>query len=408
MAKEKKSINNEPQMSPQKRNEIRNTRRYMMDMLFMMAPLIIMSGYYYGERAFRLIVLSAITAVVAEYLGAKAFKAEQSVSDLSAVVTGIMIALCLPASSAWWLPCLGSVFAILVAKLPFGDARSQMFSPVASAIAFLTICMPKMVFTYPKIIEGTTNLGFIQGDSIAYMLSQKNSIGINIISYIDVLIGNVSGPMGATCGFAMIGAMIYLLLRRAKAFIAPASFIITSAIFAFIFPRVLTGRLTSVYMEIFGGLLLFGALFLISNEVLAPKKIISKIAYGVSGGLICMIMRRVGVFEDSTVFAIIILNAVAPAFDKIPYLTKGEKKQLAKQQSEENALEEKKQQEEKLAVWLGDEQIPDEVKDDEEVSPEEVLEEANEEQAPSYQSFNEINSVDLPDGEEKSGGEENV
>ena len=289
------------------RSEISITRRYFADMLILMVVPAVMAWYYYGGRAVRLMVLSVLTAVLCEAAGSFIFKAQASVSDLSAVATGLMTALCMPASAPYYLPCIASAFAVIVAKLPFGNARSHMFTPAAAGIAFVTICMPDKVFSYPAILSsGTTAVsggqGFFPGTSIAYMLSQKNSVGTGLLNYVDVLVGSVSGPMGATCSIALFGALL--------------------------FPRVLTGRFVSAFMEICGGMLLFSSVFFLTDDKLLPKSFYARICYGAAAGLMCMIMRSVGKFEDSTVFAVLLANGLVTAFDKLP-LTKRERHLVA-------------------------------------------------------------------------------
>ncbi|HAQ28776.1 MAG TPA: hypothetical protein DCQ76_03330, partial [Ruminococcaceae bacterium] len=223
------------------RSEISTTRRYFADMLILMAVPAVMAWYYYGGRAVRLMVFSVLTAVFCEVAGSFIFKIRSSVSDLSAVAAGLMTALCLPASAPYYLPCIASAFAVIAAKLPFGNARSHMFTPAAAGIAFVTICMPDKVFSYPAILSsGTTAVsggqGFFPGTSISYMLSQKNSVGTGLLNYVDVLVGSVSGPMGTTCSVALFGALIFLAVRRPKNFTVSASFLAVCFVYALLFP----------------------------------------------------------------------------------------------------------------------------------------------------------------------------
>lgn len=161
------------------RSEISITRRYFADMLILMVVPAVMAWYYYGGRAVRLMVLSVLTAVLCEAAGSFIFKAQASVSDLSAVATGLMTALCMPASAPYYLPCIASAFAVIVAKLPFGNARSHMFTPAAAGIAFVTICMPDKVFSYPAILSsGTTAVSGGQGFSparLSHICSRKKT-----------------------------------------------------------------------------------------------------------------------------------------------------------------------------------------------------------------------------------------
>ena len=325
------------------RSEISITRRYFADMLILMVVPAVMAWYYYGGRAVRLMVLSVLTAVLCEAAGSFIFKAQASVSDLSAVATGLMTSLCMPASAPYYLPCIASAFAVIVAKLPFGNARSHMFTPAAAGIAFVTICMPDRVFSYPAILSsGTTAVsggqGFFPGTSIAYMLSQKNSVGTGLLNYVDVLVGSVSGPMGATCSIALFGALLFLAVRRPKNFTVSVSFLAVCFIYALLFPRVLTGRFVSAFMEICGGTLLFSSVFFLTDDKLLPKSFYSRICYGAAAGLMCMIMRSVGKFEDSTVFAVLLANGLVTAFDKLP-LTKRERHLVAAENAKRDGVD---------------------------------------------------------------------
>lgn len=312
-----------PKFSPEAKEKIRATRRFSADMLVMLSAAAVMAWYYYGERAIRLILVSVVTAAAAEYLGSKIFGADSTLSDLSAVAAGASVALCLPASSPYWLACLGASFASLAAKLPFGTARGAIFSPAAAGLAFVCVCAPEKFFAYPAVpssggVPPPGSEGFAGENSIALMLSRRNSIGLNVVNYIDVLIGNVAGPMGATCALLMFGCLLYLLLRRPKSFQAAGSFVLVCLLYALLFPRVLTGRRVSAFMELCGGMLLFCAVFFLSDEAILPERTAARLTYGAAAGLLCMLMRTLGTQEESAVFAVLIANALAPAFDRLP------------------------------------------------------------------------------------------
>ena len=303
--------------------EVKDTRKYSLGTLLMLLPLVIMATYYYGERALRMVVLSALAAVAVEYIGSVFVRKKATLADFNALVIGVMIPLLLPASSPLWLPLVGVVFAVAAVKLPFGNARTFMFEPVSAAIAFLTVCSQAYVFRYPKIgIITSENIiseinGFNEGVSLSAMLSHSNSIGTNLISVLDLIIGNFVGPMGATCGFAFIAIIISMFISRREELFAVLSFLLTAAVYAFLFPRVLTGRFVSVVMELAGGMLIFSAVFLLTNPAIIPKTRTGKVFFGVFAGLLCMLIRSFGTLEDGAVFAILIADALAPQFDKI-------------------------------------------------------------------------------------------
>lgn len=336
-----KLLSTAPLLSDEEKLRISNTRKYMLDTLTVLIAPTVMACYYYGLRALLLIVISAVTAVLCEVLGCKLIKSQSSLSDLSSLVTGIAIALCLPASSPWWLALIASSFAILAAKLPFGSSRGNMFVPAAAGIAFVTVCCKDIMFAYPVIPTAADKLtvyssdSFVSGEAISYMLSQGNSIGTNLFKYIDIFVGNISGPMGATYAVALLGGLIFLLFRRPHNAVTTLCYFAVCAVFAFLFPRISAQRYISVFMELNSGLLFFSGLVFLNNEAIAPKRFAAKACYGALAGLIVMLLRHVSAFEDSTVFAILLINAVAPMFDKKLPLTKNEKKDIIKTQAEQ-------------------------------------------------------------------------
>lgn len=331
MSDREQRINAQPALSEKEKLEIKNTRKYMIDMLMVLVAPMAMSFYYYGLRAVLLVLYSVVTALVCELLASRIYKFEACFSDLSSMVTAITVAMCIPASSPWWVPILTTVFALAVVKFPFGNSRSLMFLPSAAGIAFLTVCNSARMFAYPIIPTQSDKFAVLssenaaQGNSIAYMLSQGNSIGINIISYIDIAVGNVSGPMGATCAVAIFAGLLYLLIRRPKTAAMSFVYLGTCAVYAFLFPRITTGRGISVIMELCSGLVGFAALMFVTNETLAPKRTNARILYAALMGLMTMLLRTFGSFEDSTVFAVLIANSFAVALDKKLPLTKKEK-----------------------------------------------------------------------------------
>lgn len=338
---ERLRINIQPVLSETEKLEIKNTRKYMIDMLMVLLAPMAMSFYYYGLRAVLLVLYAVLSALICEFLASKIYKFRASYSDLSSIVTAISIAMCIPASSAWWVPVLITVFALAVVKFPFGNSRSLMFLPSAAGLAFLIVCNPASMFSYPVI--PTTADKFAQlsssnaalGNSIAYMLSQGNSIGINIISYIDIAVGNVSGPMGTTCAVAIIGGLLYLLIRRPRTAMMSFVYLGTCAVYAFLFPRITTGRGISIIMELCSGLTGFAALLFVTNETLAPKRTNARVLYAVLMGLITMILRTFGSIEDSTVFAVLIANAFACTLDQKLPITKREQLLLDKKKEAE-------------------------------------------------------------------------
>lgn len=320
--------------TPEMKASIKITQKYMADRLLMLAAPAVMAWYAYGERAVRLMVISVLTAVICEYFGHRLVKTVPTPSDLSAVTTGVIIALCLPAASPFWLVMLASAFAVLAVEIPFGNARSLLFSPAAAGLAFVTVCLPAYVFAYSVLpdagkspaVFGTE--GFSAGVSLSSMLASGTSMGGSLVNYMDILTGSLPSAMGTGCVIALLGALFFLAVRRPQGFEAAAACLVSAAIFAFLFPRITTGRLQSVFMELSGGLLLFTALFLLPEETLLPNRFWGRLLYGACAGLFCMLFRTFGEFEEGAVFAVLLVNALRTTFEKLPY-TKREKQKLS-------------------------------------------------------------------------------
>ena len=298
-----------------KKSPITTQRSLSLDLLAMLILPVVSSWYFYGTGALRLVFISVIVCVVCEMLGRKVLKQSSTVTDLSAVTTGIILALMLPANAPLWIPVIGGMFAIIAAKLPFGSVEKLPFSPAAASFAFLTICFPDIIFNYPKISAFSAALSSASSSSLTSLLARNASISISSVKTIDIIIGNFPGPMGAGCIMILAGSAIYMLIRRTKLFITVAGFITGAALAAICFPR--TGSiLTSLVLELCAGYMIFAALFLVTEPGTQPEKWLSRLLYGFTAGLGCMLMRRFGAFEECSCFAVLIVSAAWPVADK--------------------------------------------------------------------------------------------
>ena len=315
-----KKVNTE--ISEQVKEENKAVRSYMLDMIVMLVAMAVVSIYTYGIRAFEIIILTLLTTVLTEALEYIIFlhKKPERLMDLSAVFTGLAIALAGPSSSPLWMAPVGGFFAIAIAKIPFGNARTTPFVPAAAGIAFLSVSYPEYMFTYPSLNIGslkvpTDSVEFIAGDSLANMLSHSKSIGMTIINVFDVFVGRIPGPMGASCLLVMLGALIYMIIRKHPGVTTTVTFLATCSLMAVIFPRVLTGRTYSLLMELSAGLLFFAAIFFISDPVTSPKNQLGKVIYGFTAGVLTMLFRYFGSLESSVCFVVLIMNALSTLYE---------------------------------------------------------------------------------------------
>lgn len=310
--------------------------RYSLDTIIMMAPLLIAGCYLNGYNALRVAFWGIFSAVISEFAACKIMKKDSTVGDLSAAATGLAISLMLPAVCPSYVPIIGSAFAVLVAKIPFGGARRAPFVPAAAGFAFLCVCFPEAVFTYAPITVGTASPlfgseNFISATSFGEMLSYGKSVNLNELEIYSILGGVNPGPMGTTCMVALIGSAVYLLAKRPKKLAVSLSFIFACTVMAALFPRVNAGVLTSIFMELSSGTLVFAALILVHNPVSAPRKLLPSMLYGFCAGIVCMLIRYFGKYNEGACFSILIMNAVAPAVSDYYELIKrnlGERKAL--------------------------------------------------------------------------------
>ena len=335
--------------TPQKKYELTETRRVTLDYVIMLSALLIFAISKNGVAALALSLVSVITCSLFIKLGEKLLKINFSSRFLTPIVIGLSVALMLPATAPWWIFIFTSAFAVLVCVLPFGSPEKAPFVPASVAICFAILCWKEEVFNYQSADASITEL-----------LSQNISMGDNVASVFEVLIGNVPSAMGTGCALILLGALVFISIRRPKDSIPVLAFLLAVIVMSVLFPRVGTGRFISLIMELCGGMLLFGAVFFISVPSVMPQRLLARAVWGVTGGVICMIIRYIGAVEESASFGILIACAISDFFDKLP-LTKKEKSQIV--------------EEEVIAPELPVTVVPDEVLEEIPDIPEEVTEE---------------------------------
>lgn len=283
--------------------------------LMLCAPLFV-SFFIHGVSAIRNVAISVLTCALCSFFGKKLIKTETSIKDLSGIVLGIMVALLLPAHTPWWTIVLTAAFSVVACVLPFGTFDKAPFAPAVAAFCFASLCWPDIIFDFSS-----------NGTSLAKMLTYGNAIDGNSVAIMEILIGNVPSALGTGCIIALFGSLAFLLIRHPKDTIPLFTFILAVFIMAFLFPRTSSGRIISVIMEFCSGMLFFSAVFFISSPNNMPEKFWGKFAWGLTSGIICMLIRYVSSFEESIGFGILISCSISDYFDKLPY-TKKEKMQI--------------------------------------------------------------------------------
>ena len=309
-------------------NSIKNkTHSTTADYALMLIVPLVVAFFIHGVSAIRPVAISVFTCAVTSFFGKKIIKTETSIKDLSGIVIGVMVALLLPVNAPWWLVVLTAVFAVVVCVLPFGTFEKAPFPPAIAAFCFASLCWPESVFDFSS-----------HGLSLAKMLTYGNAIDSNSVAILEAFIGAVPSAMGTGCIIALFGSLTFLLIRRPKDTIPVFTFVLAVCIMAFIFPRTSSGRIISVIMEFCSGMLFFCAIFFMSSPNNMPEKLLGKIAWGFTSGVICMLLRYVSSFEESVGFGILISCSISDFFDKLPYTKKEKLQSKANEPSIENEI----------------------------------------------------------------------
>lgn len=288
------------------------------DYLVMLAAPCVISLVYYGARALGVIAVGVLSALITDMIFCLFLKRKFLLKDLSNIFIGSAVAVMMPAGIPLYVPAFAAAFAVAVAKIPFGGSLRAPFVPAAAGFAFVSVCFKEQIFDY-SYNSAEKMLG---SGSIGSLLLSGNAIHLNAVNVFDIISGNVAGPMGTGCGLLMIACGIVLLIRRKGALLAPIGFIGFCVLWSAVFPRVNSSAVTSVVMELSAGSLLFAAVFLLTDLSTQPQRYFTRIFYGAVCGFLCMLMRRVGTYEESVCFAILLANGFSPlinsAVGKLP------------------------------------------------------------------------------------------
>lgn len=288
----------------------------MDDVLLVLVALYLMASYYYGLRAVVLGLFSVALATVCDILCKLLLRQKIGVREHSSVVTAMIIPLLLPATVPYSILAAATLFALVVVKFPFGGVGHNLFNPAAGGFAFVCICFPTQVFSYPMPLDNIEVFGKYAGSlvySAAYTLKAGGIPSSG--GFLEVLLGNMPGPMGATNVLVVITCLVYLSVRGTVRIMTPVCFLLTCALFAWFFPRAPVGSIGSVMYELCSGALIFGAVFMLTDPATVPKRGGAAALYAVFAGLINMLFRRFGGFEEPIGFVLLLCNTAVPSFD---------------------------------------------------------------------------------------------
>ena len=298
--------------SPHVRSKI-TTNDIMLMVVIALLPTTIFGIYNFGPRALLLILLSVATCVLTEYVYEKLMKKPVTVKDFSAVVTGLLLALNLPASVSWFVPVIGGIFAILIVKQLFGGLGQNFMNPALGARCFLLISFSGQMtdFSVPEGAWGNIAVDTVSGATPLALLKSGETADV-----LSLFIGNVQGTIGETSAIAILIGAIFLLCMKIIDLRIPLTYLASFVIFIAIFgghgldPNYILGHL-------FGGGLMLGAWFMATDYVTSPITKKGQIVYGVILGVLTGLFRLFGGSAEGVSYAIIFSNLLVPLIERV-------------------------------------------------------------------------------------------
>ena len=293
-----------------------NTRRLMLDVLIALAPALIAAVYFYGERALVLTVISVATCVVCEALICLVMRRPVSVGDLSAVVTGVLLAFSVPHSCPYWALVAGDAFAIIVVKGLVGGLGQNVFNPALAGRAFMMLLWPSTITRYGYTYVAPFEFGTADIVASSTPLQTMARSTLPDVSIFDMFLGNgVLGCIGEVCNLALLIGLAWLLYRKVISWRIPVAYLGAVAVLTLVFSKGDDALAWMLYSVLGGGVML-GAIFMATDYATSPTLPVAQLVYGIGCGVLTVVIRYFGIFPEGVTYAILIMNACAWAFDK--------------------------------------------------------------------------------------------
>lgn len=306
-----------------------SVRRNMLLVILALLPAYVVSVIEFGWGALITAAISVLVCVCTEYVISRFLLKEkrQTIGDLSAVLTGLLLAFNLPSNLDWWIVLIGAVVAIGVGKMTFGGLGQNPFNPALVGRVFLLISFPAQMTTWPTPQGFAT--GYVDAETGAtplYFLKHivktgDGSVIDQLPALKDAFLGVMGGSLGEVCALALILGGLFLICARVITWHIPVSIIATVALFAAVtgwtgnLPEAMTTGQYVGYELLSGGLML-GAFFMATDYVTSPMTAWGKIIFGIGIGFIMMVIRTWGAYPEGMSFAILIMNACVPLLNK--------------------------------------------------------------------------------------------
>ena len=304
------------------------TQSIMLDVIIALLPATIAGWYYFGIRAVLVTLVSVVSCLIFEYISRRIMKRNNTIYDLSAAVTGLLLAMNLPVTIPIYMVVIGACFAIVVVKQMFGGIGNNFVNPAIAARIFLVIAFPKAMTSWTVHQGAWYSFKSVDAVSSATPLTSLGSA--NEPSLWSLFIGDKAGCIGEVCILALLVGALYLMLRHVIRPWIPAAFIGTFFILVFFFGHTnvlhFTGDLTTasgwetlfhecLYMILSGGLVL-GAFFMATDYVTSPLTVKGKLIFGAGCGILTFLIRYYGNMAEGVSFSILLMNILTPHIDE--------------------------------------------------------------------------------------------
>lgn len=294
-----------------------SVRGCMLDVMIALLPSLGVSTYFFGPRVLVMTLIAMVSCVLFEVLYRLLLRKYQSVGDLSACVTGMLLAMCLPVSAPYWLPIVGAFFAIVIVKQLYGGLGKNFMNPALAGRVFL--------FSFPALMNRWAAAGTdfwssldmnVDATTAATPMASLHQGLIPSFDLKEMFIGAHGGSMGEVCSLALLLGGLYLICRRVISPRIPLFYIGTVALLTYLFPLNGNDPLQWMLYQLLSGGLLLGAFFMATDYVTSPVTPMGQILFGVGCGGLTVFLRYFGVYPEGVSFAILIMNAFVWLFDK--------------------------------------------------------------------------------------------
>lgn len=294
-----------------------STAKIMRDVVIALMPALVVSTVVFGWDVLRVVALSVASCVVFEYLIQKfLFRGPLTISNWSAVVTGVLLAFNLPASILWWIVVIGAFVAIAVAKMTFGGLGKNPFNPALVGRVFLLIAYPVQMTTFPLPVNGS----FDALSGATPLAAVKHGAAADVLGTQELLLGNMPGSLGEVAALALLAGFVYLLWRRVITWHIPVTVLVTMALFAFVVALARGESGAALWQfplfHVLAGGAMLGAIFMATDYSTSPMTVRGGVIFAVGIGLITMLIRLWGAYPEGMSFAILIMNSCVPLINK--------------------------------------------------------------------------------------------